>query len=190
LKAVNVELINLYWEIGRAIAEKQAESWGKSVVPTLSVELQKEFPDAGGFSGSNLWFMAQFYTEYHDVANLEPLVREISWSKHILIIKKCKDNAERQFYIMATRKFGWTKSMLVRQIENWNDTVKMPHEHDSIGIIIYKEKKRTIVEYSLKSSVTPIGVATYTTTKKLLSDYHNLLPDSEALIETVERYFG
>jgi hypothetical protein len=44
LKAVNVQLINLYWEIGRSIAEKQSESWGKAIVPRLSEELQKEFP--------------------------------------------------------------------------------------------------------------------------------------------------
>ena len=118
MKAVNVALINLYWEIGKSIAEKQSESWGKSIVPTLSKELQNEFPGVGGFSVGNLWLMAQFYAEYQSVENLAPLVREISWSKHISILKKCKNPKEREFYILATKKFGWTKNVLIHQIEN------------------------------------------------------------------------
>ena len=118
MKAVNVALINLYWEIGKSIAEKQSESWGKSIVPTLSKELQNEFPGVGGFSTTNLWLMVQFYAEYQSVENLHPLVGEISWSKHISILKKCKNPKEREFYILATKKFGWTKNVLIHQIEN------------------------------------------------------------------------
>ena len=118
MNAVNMALINLYWEIGKSIAEKQSESWGKSIVPTLSKELQNEFPGVGGFSVGNLWLMAQFYSEYQSVENLAPLVREISWSKHISILKKCKNPKEREFYILATKKFGWTKNVLIHQIEN------------------------------------------------------------------------
>ena len=118
LKAVNVHLINLYWEIGKSISEKQIESWGKSIVPNLSKELQKEFPEVSGFSVTNLWLMAQFYSEYHAIENLQPLVGEISWTKHIVIMSKCKDNTQRQFYTIATKKFGWTKDVLTHQIEN------------------------------------------------------------------------
>ncbi|WP_010252908.1 PDDEXK nuclease domain-containing protein [Treponema primitia] len=118
LKVVNTHLINLYWDIGKDISDKQSESWGKSIVPVLSSELQKEFHGISGFSVSNLWYMAQFYSEYHDVEFLEPLVREISWSKHIAIMKKCKDTQERRFYIMATKKFGWSKNVLINQIGN------------------------------------------------------------------------
>lgn len=118
MKAVNVALINLYWEIGKSIAEKQSESWGKSIVPTLSKELQNEFPGVGGFSTTNLWLMVQFYTEYQSVENLQPLVGEISWSKHTVILGKCKNPKEREFYILSTKKFGWTKNVLIHQIEN------------------------------------------------------------------------
>jgi len=118
LKAVNVQLIDLYWEIGKAIADKQLEGWGRSIVPTLSKELQLEFPGVGGFSTTNLWLMAQFYSEYECVENLVPLVREISWSKHVTILKKCKNNLEREFYILATRKFGWIKNVLINQMDN------------------------------------------------------------------------
>ena len=118
LKAVNAQLINLYWEIGKSISEKQSESWGKAIVPTLSKELQKEFPGVGGFSTTNLWLMAQFFNEYQGVENLQPLVGEISWTKHTVILNKCKDNLERKFYILATKKYGWTKNVLIHQIEN------------------------------------------------------------------------
>ncbi|GHT15194.1 hypothetical protein FACS1894170_12700 [Planctomycetales bacterium] len=98
LKAVNVALINLYWEIGRGISEKQDESWGKAIVPTLSKELQKEFPGIGGFSEGNLWLMAQFYNEYSAVENLAPLVREISWTKHV-VIHQIDNQTYEQFLI-------------------------------------------------------------------------------------------
>jgi predicted nuclease of restriction endonuclease-like (RecB) superfamily len=113
LKVVNIQLINLYWEIGKSITEKQNENWGKAIVPTLSKELQNEFPGIGGFSTTNLWLMAQLYSEYHTVKFLQPLVGEISWTKHIAILNKCKNNQERQFYILSTKKFGWTKNVLI-----------------------------------------------------------------------------
>lgn len=118
LKAVNVQLINLYWELGKSISEKQAAGWGKAIVPVLAGELQKEFPKMSGFSTTNLWYMVQFYNEYHAEVNLQPLVGEISWSKHLVILSKCKDSQERQFYILTTKKFGWTKDVLIHQIEN------------------------------------------------------------------------
>jgi predicted nuclease of restriction endonuclease-like (RecB) superfamily len=118
LKSVNTKLLELYWEIGKSISEKQGESWGKSIVPTLSQELRNEFPGVSGFSERNLWLMVQLYNEYNGIEKLQPLVAEISWTKHIVILNKCKDNLERQFYILATRKFGWTKNVLVHQIEN------------------------------------------------------------------------
>ncbi len=118
LKAVNVHLINLYWELGKAISEKQKLGWGKAIVPTLSKELQKEFPEMAGFSTTNLWYMVQFYNEYHTDSNLQPMVGEISWTKHLIILSKCKDNQERLFYTIATKKFGWTKDVLTHQVEN------------------------------------------------------------------------
>ena len=97
-KAVNHEIIQLYWDIGKLITEKQQTlGWGKSVVETLSEDLQKEFPGISGFSKSNLWSMAQFYSEYHADKILQPLVGEISWSKHLVIMSKCKDMHERHY---------------------------------------------------------------------------------------------
>ena len=119
LKAVNKELVGLYWDIGKMIAERQkTEGWGKSVVQQLAADLQAEFPGVRGFSIQNLWYMRQFYLEYHNVPKLQPLVGEISWAKNLVIMARCKDPLEREFYIRMTRKFGWSKNVLIHQIEN------------------------------------------------------------------------
>ncbi len=119
LKAVNQELIALYWDIGNMIVTRQQEaSWGKSVVERLAKDLQAEFPGISGFSAPNLWRMRLFYETYTANEKLAPLVREIGWTHNIVILEKCKDDLEREFYIKMTRKFGWTKNVLINQIEN------------------------------------------------------------------------
>lgn len=309
LKAVNREMIALYWEIGKRITEQQtALGWGKSVVENLSRDIQKEFPGIQGFGVRNMWDMARFYAEYQSNEILQPLVAEISWSKHIVILTKCKETQQRQFYILATKKYGWTKDVLINKIEvktyeNYllgqsnfditlpekiknqailalkdeytfnliglaeehseyeleqaiikniraflmefgpdfsfignqyrlevdgreyfidlllysrrlqamialelkigefqpeykgkmefylnvlNDTVKLPHENPAIGIIICKSKSRMIVEYALKSSNMPIGVATYSLSAELPEAYKELLPSSEEIARKIE----
>lgn len=119
LKAVNKELISLYWDIGKTIVERQeGETWGKSVVEQLSKDLREEFPEHQGFSSQNLWYMRQFYLEYKNDEKLQPMVGEISWTHNVNIFSKCKDSQEREFYIRMTRKFGWTKRVLIHRIEN------------------------------------------------------------------------
>ena len=119
LKAVNKELVGLYWDIGRMIVERQAaEGWGKSVVEQLAADLQMEFPGVGGFSASNLWRMKAFFDAYIGLEKLAPLVREIAWSHNLAILERCKDPLEREFYIRMTRRFGWSRNVLVHQIEN------------------------------------------------------------------------
>jgi predicted nuclease of restriction endonuclease-like (RecB) superfamily len=118
LRAVNKELIALYWDLGKMIVERQdKEGWGKSVVERLAKDLQKEFPGIKG-SERNLWNMRIFYLAYKDSKKLQPLVAEISWTKNVIIMGKCKDDLEREFYIKMTKKFGWTKNVLIHQIES------------------------------------------------------------------------
>lgn len=302
-------MIALYWEVGKRITEQQMTlGWGKSVVENLSRDIQKEFPGIQGFGVRNMWDMARFYTEYQSNEILQPLVAEISWSKHIVILTKCKETRQRQFYILATKKYGWTKDVLINKIEaktyeNYllgqsnfdmtlpdsiknqailalkdeytfdliglaeehseyeleqaiikniraflmefgtdfsfignqyrlevdgkeyfidlllynrrlqamiaielkigefqpeykgkmefylnilNDTVKLPHENPAIGIIICKSKSRMIVEYALKSSNMPIGVATYSLSSELPEAYKELLPTSEEIAKKIE----
>lgn len=119
MKIVNKTLIALYWGIGEEIYRQQQEKgWGKSIVEVLAKELKKEFPDVHGFSARNLWNMRNLYVEYKDNEILQPLVAEISWTKNIIILDRCKELLEREFYIRMTRKYGWTKDVLINHIEN------------------------------------------------------------------------
>ena len=119
LKAVNKELVGLYWDIGRTIVDRQrTQAWGRSVVEQLARDLQAEFPGVPGYSAQNLWYMRQFFLEYHEDPKLQLLVGEISWTKNLVIMGRCKEPLEREYYIRMTRKFGWTKNVLMHQIEN------------------------------------------------------------------------
>lgn len=309
LKAVNAELVGLYWDIGRMIVERQAgESWGKAIVQQLAGDLQQEFPGVGGFSASNLWRMKAFYDAYQGVEKLAPVVREIAWSHNIIILERCSDPLEREFYIRMTRKFGWSKNVLIHQIKNQSyeksllgqtnfdqsltpeqraqaklavkdeyifDFLELSEEHGeleleraliakvehflramggmfafmgsqyrlevdgdeffidlllfhrrlrcmvaielkigkfqpefvgkmqfylaaldrqvrledenpSIGIILCKEKKRTVVEYALHDARKPIGVATYEITKTLPKNLKGQLPPPEEIAALLE----
>ena len=128
----------MYWEIGEEITNQQSEKgWGKSIVEILSKELQKEFPNVQGFSARNLWRMRNFYLEYSSAPNLPPLVAEISWSKNIVIMEKCEDPLEREFYIKITKKFGWTKDVLINNIENKTYEKYLLNQTNFISISFY-----------------------------------------------------
>ena len=119
LRAVNKELVALYWDIGRMIVERQqGRSWGTAVVRTLADDLQKEFPGMSGFSARNIWRMRDFFLAYHENEKVTPLVAQIGWSHNLIILEHCKDALEREFYLRMTAKFGWSKNVLVHQIEN------------------------------------------------------------------------
>ena len=119
LKAVNRELMALYWDIGELIVTRQESAgWGKSVVEQLAKDLQVEFHGMAGFSARNIWNMRSFYVTYRTNEKLQPLVAEIGWTHNLVILEKCKDDLQREFYIRMTQKFGWTKNVLIHQIEN------------------------------------------------------------------------
>ncbi|GAA4347593.1 PDDEXK nuclease domain-containing protein [Hymenobacter saemangeumensis] len=118
LQQVNQQQIQLYWDLGRLIAERQQQhGWGKSIVETLAQDLQKEFAGMSGFSSRNLWYMRDFYLEYSTDELLQPLVAEISWAKHLVIMTKCKSPHERLYYTEQTRRNNWTKAVLAQQIK-------------------------------------------------------------------------
>ncbi len=119
LRAVNKELIALYWDIGQLIeARQESEGWGKSVVERLSADLRQEFGEKSGFSVQNLWYMRKFYHEYKELPNLQPLAGEIAWTKNTLILDRCQYPLQREFYLRATARFGWTRRVLEHQIDN------------------------------------------------------------------------
>lgn len=118
MQAVNRELLSLYSYIGKSIVDKQEQpGWGKSVVENLAQDLQKEFLGMKGFSADNLWRMRKFHLTYKENEKLAPLVQEIGWSHNIIVMEKRKDDLELEFYNRMTQKYGWTKNILIHQIE-------------------------------------------------------------------------
>ncbi len=119
LRAVNKELVTLYWDIGRLIVERQTTGLhGEAVVKRLAHDLQREFPGLRGLSWRNLFYMSEFFLAYRDHPKLQPMVAIVAWTHNLAILQRCKDPLEREFYLRMTRKFGWSKDVLIHQIEN------------------------------------------------------------------------
>lgn len=122
---VNSELLQLYWQIGKAIAEKQAKAkWGDGFLQTLSADLCKEFPTMKGFSYRNLKSIRQWYLFYNQeflirkqlVSQLEASLFSIPWGHHIMIMQRCKSIQEALFYVHKTIENHWSRSVLEHQI--------------------------------------------------------------------------
>jgi len=118
-RAVNRELISMYWEIGKYVSEKvKNDGWGKSVVADFARFIQTEHPDLKGFSASNIWRMRQFYETYNGNEKLAPLVREISWTHNLLIMSRAKSDEAREFYLRLCNRNNYTKRELERQMDS------------------------------------------------------------------------
>jgi predicted nuclease of restriction endonuclease-like (RecB) superfamily len=117
LKAVNRELIALYWDIGRTIIEKQEQyRWGENVVSQLARDLQAEFPGVRGFSRRNLFYMRQFYLAYKDEEKVQTVSAQVPWSHNTLILDSCKNLEERLFYLESAERFNLSYRALERQV--------------------------------------------------------------------------
>jgi len=141
-RAVNHELVLLYWDIGRGIVEKQQTAgWGDAVVERLSADLRAEFPDMRGFSVGNIWRMRQFYQLHMQPEFLAQAAREletsvragstkdilaqparellaqIPWWHHVELMAKVKDPAAHYYYLRATAQLGWSRDVLLNQIK-------------------------------------------------------------------------
>jgi len=117
IRAVNAELINLYWNIGEYISKKIEQSeWGDSVVSELANFIQTHEPQIKGFSDKNIWRMKQFYETYKDFPKLSTLLREISWSHNLAIFSRCKTAEEREFYLKQSKQESYSFRELERQI--------------------------------------------------------------------------
>ena len=141
--AVSRELIELYWQIGRSIAERQMnEGWGTKVLDRLSNDLRREFPGVGGFSRTNVYRMRSFFFAYSGggsivpqpvgqlsdenvpqavgqmgSANLPPVLAQLPGGHNIILLEKLRDAPERLWYARQTILQGWSRAVLVHQIE-------------------------------------------------------------------------
>lgn len=117
--AVNSQLLQLYWELGKEIVNKQAQAtWGDSVIEQLSVDLRLSFPDISGFSKRNLYAIRQWYVFYSQEFEFVPQpVAQIPWGHNRLIISKIKEVETAVFYAQETVKQGWSRDQLEVQIK-------------------------------------------------------------------------
>ena len=112
----NKNLINLYFKIGKILNDNF--KYGNKFIDDISHELRLEFPNIDGFSVRNLKYMKKFYLEYKDDELVQRIVAQLPWRHNIALMSKLKDNKIRKIYAEATIKNGWSKDMLVIQIEN------------------------------------------------------------------------
>ena len=116
--AVNRELVLLYWQIGRDIlSQQQQQGWGAKVISQLAKDLKKAFPEMKGFSPRNLKYMRAFAEAYPDETFMQQLAAQIPWFHNCVLLDKVKDATGRQWYIQKPIEHGWSRSILVHQIE-------------------------------------------------------------------------
>ncbi len=134
---VNEQLLLLYWEIGKTILDQQAaEGWGTKVIKRLANDLRSEFPDMKGLSERNLKYMRAFAETYPDqIVQVPPAqigkggkqamdskvqvpLAQLTWYHHITLLEKVKDEKQRLFYIHKTVENGWSRNVMLTQIES------------------------------------------------------------------------
>lgn len=116
--AANAELVLHYWEVGRDIlASQKREGWGAKVIDRLAADLLREFPKLSGYSARNLKYMRAFAATWPDRAVVHQLGAQIPWKHNCVLLDRVKDPATREFYVRKTVEHGWSRSVLVHQID-------------------------------------------------------------------------
>ncbi|MEO1403034.1 MAG: PDDEXK nuclease domain-containing protein [Cyanobacteria bacterium J06635_1] len=117
--SVNRELVLLYWQIGHDIlARQQREGWGTKVIDRLAKDLKRNFPDMTGFSSRNLKYMRAFAEAYPDEQIVQRSVAQIPWGHNVRLLDALKDPEERLWYARQTIEQGWSRNVLLMQIES------------------------------------------------------------------------
>lgn len=109
IRKVNEELINMYWKVGEFLSkESEQAAFGDAYIDNIVKGIQEAFPGIKGFNRSGLYRMKKFYETYKDNKFVSPLVTQISWTNHLLIMSGCKSDEEREFYIrLSIKEIGW-----------------------------------------------------------------------------------
>ena len=117
--AVNRELVLLYWGIGREILTRQQhEGWGTKVIDQLAKDLRHEFPSMQGFSPRNLKYMRAFAAAWPEEPIVQQPAAQLPWFHNCVLLDKVKDAGERLWYAQAAIEHGWSRNILVMQIES------------------------------------------------------------------------
>ena len=113
---VNAELILLYHSIGTVINEHKA--WGNKFIENLAADIRREFPASKGYSVRNLKYMAKFAQTYPDREFVQQVVAQIPWGHNLVLLDKISEPEERRWYLATCQKNGWSRSVLIHQIES------------------------------------------------------------------------
>jgi len=150
--SVNTEMILLYWQTGKMIADRQQQQgWSAKVIPRLAADLKQEFTDLKGFSERNLGYMLRFATEYPEESILQQPVAKLPWGHNILLMEKVKDPNARLWYTQQTIEKGWSRDWLLNAIKmdsyshsqthiqshNFNET--LPAIHSDYANEVFKD---------------------------------------------------
>jgi len=111
----NISLVNLYYRIGKVLYDNS--TWGNKFLDKLAFELKITYPNQKGFSIRNLKYMKTFYSEYHNDLKFVQLVAQLPWTHNIILIEKVKNKMIRTWYIKKCIEEGWSKNILIYQIE-------------------------------------------------------------------------
>jgi predicted nuclease of restriction endonuclease-like (RecB) superfamily len=116
--SVNRELLLLYWKIGSDIlARQEQQGWGARIVDRLSIDLHVSFPEMKGLSARNLKYMRAFATAWPDIAIVQEPLAQLTWYHNLTLIEKLKGREERLWYAKQAIQNGWSRAVLVHQIE-------------------------------------------------------------------------
>ena len=113
---VNADMLLLYYDIGCVINEHK--SWGNKFIDNLSYDIQIAFPGRKGYSVRNLKYMAKFSATYSDREFVQQVVAQIPWGHNIVLLDKISDIDERKWYIKKSVENGWSRNVLIHQIES------------------------------------------------------------------------
>jgi predicted nuclease of restriction endonuclease-like (RecB) superfamily len=117
--AVNRELVLLYWQIGKEIlTRQQQEGWGTRIIDRLAADLRAEFPDMHGLSPRNLKYMKAFAEAWPEFLIVQQVVAQLPWGHNVRLLDYVKHPVERLWYIRQAIQNGWSRNVLVMQIES------------------------------------------------------------------------
>lgn len=117
--SVNREMVLLYWQIGQDILAQQAQhGWGAKVIDHLSLDLRRAFPSMKGFSARNLKYMRAFAAAWPDEQFVQQVAAQIPWFHNCVLLDKLSNPLEREWYAHRTIENGWSRNVLVHQIES------------------------------------------------------------------------
>ena len=206
-QSINEQLLGVYREIGKAIAERQDKAgWGDGVLEQLASDLKSEFPTVRGFSRPNLFRMRQWYLTYRGADSIcLTAVRQIPWTHNVLILSRLTSPQERLWYAQETFRNGWSKRVLDHQIEsrlyerqalvsknhNFNQTLP-PLQSDLADRILKDPYHLDFLSLGpqVRDTRKPIGVSAYRLTSALPAELRDSLPSVKDLEDRLRSIGG